>query len=148
MVRRSFHRVVITGAASGIGRSFARTLAEQGCALGLIDIAAELLRATAGEMGETAPTLHASSTKSARPWTSRFPRWHESAVSICSPPRGRVAPAVSDQSPADFERAIAIDLVGTTGAAGGGIARRHGLHCVDRAIHGWLATASLAAGTA
>jgi short-subunit dehydrogenase len=41
--KRTWSRAVVTGAASGIGRCFARTLAAQGTALGMIDIAKDAL---------------------------------------------------------------------------------------------------------
>jgi short-subunit dehydrogenase len=51
MAKRSFRRAIITGAASGIGRAFARALAAEGSALGLIDVAADPLRGVAEELG-------------------------------------------------------------------------------------------------
>jgi short-subunit dehydrogenase len=156
MARRSFRRVIITGAASGIGRSFARTLAEQGCALGLIDIAAESLRAAAGEMGEKAVTLCARvvdvSQRSAV----------DVAISSLADELGGIDLLIHcaaalfpgrflDQLPADFERAIAIDLVGTANvvraAAPAVAASRGAIVCIasTAAIHGWPAMSAYSA---
>ena len=43
----TWRRAIVTGAASGIGRSFAETLAAQGAAVGLVDVSADGLRSAA-----------------------------------------------------------------------------------------------------
>jgi short-subunit dehydrogenase len=156
MARRSFHRVVITGAASGIGRAFARTLAEQGCALGLVDIAEEAMRATAGEMGETAATLCTRVVDVSERAAV------DVAISSLAEELGRIDLLIHcaaalfpgrflDQPPADFERAIAIDLVGTANvvraSAPAVAASRGAMVCIasTAAIHGWPAMSAYSA---
>ena len=46
--RRAWRTAIVTGAASGIGRCFAETLAAQGTAVGLLDVAADALQSAAG----------------------------------------------------------------------------------------------------
>ncbi|HVO23642.1 MAG TPA: SDR family NAD(P)-dependent oxidoreductase [Candidatus Margulisiibacteriota bacterium] len=48
--RRAWRTALVTGAASGIGRCFAETLAAQGTAVGLLDVAADGLQSAAESM--------------------------------------------------------------------------------------------------
>lgn len=156
MARRSFRRVVITGAASGIGRSFARRLAEQGCALGLIDVAAESLRATADELSGSVATLRTRivdvSERSAVDARISSLAGELGGIDLLIHCAAALFPGrFLDQPPADFARAIAIDLVGTANvvraAAPAVVASRGAIVCIasTAAIHGWPAMSAYSA---
>ena len=51
---------IVTGGGAGIGRAIAARLAEQGCAIGLVDIVEEELQAAAAELGASAETADVS----------------------------------------------------------------------------------------
>lgn len=53
-------KIVVTGAASGMGRAIARLFGHEGAALALLDIAEAGLRETAGEVGATAIAVDVS----------------------------------------------------------------------------------------
>jgi short-subunit dehydrogenase len=156
MVRRSFHRVVITGAASGIGRAFARELASAGSALGLIDVAADALRAAAIELSDAAGRLRTRVVDV----SDRIAV--DEAMSALGGELGGVDLVVHcaaalfpgrflDQPPGDFEKAIAIDLVGTANvvrAAAPLVTRSRGaIVCLasTAAVHGWPAMSAYSA---
>jgi len=140
--------VIVTGAASGIGRCFARTLAAEGSAVGLLDVSEGLLRATSHELGGDAQRVYA----------------RVADVSDRASVDGSISSLVSDlggldllvhcaaalfpgrfleQAPADFERAIAVDLVGTANVVRAGArfltVSRGAVVCLasTAAIHGW-----------
>lgn len=50
---------IVTGAGNGIGRAIARRLAEEGCALGLLDLDLAAVEATAAAIGAAGGTAHA-----------------------------------------------------------------------------------------
>jgi short-subunit dehydrogenase len=156
MTRRSFRRVILTGAASGIGRAFARTLAAEGSALGLIDIAADSLRATVAEVGGAGASVRTRvadvSDRAAV----------DAAISALAEELGGVELIVHcaaalfpgrflDQPPADFERAIAVDLLGTANVVRAAAPRvagsRGAIVCLasTAAIHGWPAMSAYSA---
>ena len=59
-MRSTSHTVVITGAASGLGRALAHAYRRRGCALALIDVDGEGLQALQAAFGPTGPlvTVH------------------------------------------------------------------------------------------
>lgn len=156
MKTRSFRRAIITGAASGIGRAFARELASAGSALGLIDVATDGLRATAVELrdadgGVRTRVVDVSDRVAV-----------DDAISVLGGELGDVDLVVHcaaalfpgrflDQPAADFERAIAIDLLGTANVVRAAIpavtASRGAIVCLasTAAIHGWPAMSAYSA---
>jgi short-subunit dehydrogenase len=156
MARRVFGRVIITGAASGIGRSFARALVAEGSAVGLIDVAADLLDATARELGGDAARVRAAVVDvSDRPAL-------EAGISALALELGGVDLVVHcaaalfpghflEQPAASFEKAIAVDLLGTANVvravAAHVAAARGAIVCVasTAAIHGWPAMSAYSA---
>ncbi|RMF21207.1 MAG: SDR family NAD(P)-dependent oxidoreductase [Deltaproteobacteria bacterium] len=148
-------RVLVTGAASGIGRSFAETLAAGGAAgLGLIDVSEEGLAAVAGSLG-----THAVSGATPPEVATRVADvsdgpavtavidelaerlggldWAIHCAAILGP--GTFA----EQPPEEFERVVRVNLIGTANVAracfphlrttSGAIA------CIasTAAVHGW-----------
>jgi NAD(P)-dependent dehydrogenase (short-subunit alcohol dehydrogenase family) len=109
---------VITGAASGIGRCFAETLAARGVAVGLIDVAEGALEATAAvltDAGRRAEAVRADVSRAAEvdaaaeALAERL--GHVDLVIHCAAILGPGRFAA--QGAEGFERVIAIDLLGT-----------------------------------
>ena len=156
MAKRSFSRVIITGAASGIGRCFARALAAEGGALGLVDVALAPLQATAAELGGDAARVYTNGIDvSDRAGV-------DAGIGALAQQLGGLDLVVHcaaalfpgqflDQHPADFEKAIAVDLLGTANvlrAAAPLLASSRGaIVCLasTAAIHGWPAMSAYSA---
>ncbi|RMD84034.1 MAG: SDR family NAD(P)-dependent oxidoreductase [Candidatus Dadabacteria bacterium] len=140
-------RVIVTGAASGIGRCFAETLAGRGDRLGLIDVAA-------GPLESVRKALDAVTTVQARVADVADGRQVSQAVDELAGELGGLDWAIhcaailgpgrfADQRPGDFERVIRVNLLGTANVAravfphlrvsGGALA------CLasTAAVHGW-----------
>ncbi|HVN87086.1 MAG TPA: SDR family NAD(P)-dependent oxidoreductase [Candidatus Binatia bacterium] len=145
-----WRRAIVTGSASGIGRGFAETLADQGAAVGLIDVAADGLNATTdvvrargcrAEM-RIADVSDASETAAAVRALSDAIGGLDLLVN-CAAILGPGEWAT--QSAERFERVIRIDLVGTANtvrAALPALEQSRGAAIVlasTAAIHGWPA---------
>lgn len=156
MRTRSYKRVIITGAASGIGRAFAGELAAQGSMLGLIDVAADLLRATAHEIGSDAARIRTAvvdvSDRAAVAAGIEALAKELGGIDLLVHCAAVLSPGRFLEQPATaFERAIAVDLLGTANVvrataphvtATGGV-----IVCVasTAAIHGWPAMSAYSA---
>jgi len=147
--------VIITGAASGIGRAFSRTLAAAGSALGLLDVAADPLRATALELGGDARVRTVVVDVSDRAAV-------DAGISTLASELGGLDLVVHcaaalfpgrflEQPAQSFEKAIAVDLIGTANvvrAAAAPVAAAGGaIVCIasTAAIHGWPAMSAYSA---
>lgn len=146
-MNRTWRTAIVTGAASGIGRAFAETLARAGTAVGLIDIAGDALRDVAQAIGERAHTRVADVSAAAD---------IEAAITglvtdldglellvncAAIPGAGQFA----EQAPDAFERVIRIDLLGTINVVRAALPAlrqtRGSAVCIasTAALHGWPA---------
>lgn len=148
MAKRSFRRAIITGAASGIGRSFAHALAAEGSTLGLLDVAADGLRATADELSRAGARVRARVVDVSQREVvgAEIPALAEEigGVDLVVHCAAALFPGrFLEQPAADFDRAIAIDLLGTANVvrASAPLAIESGgaIVCLasTAAIHGW-----------
>ena len=149
-------RAIVTGAASGIGRSFAETLAAQGAAVGLVDVSADGLRtvAEACRVREQPVGTHVADVSDAAALGSAI----DSLVSAlggldvvihCAAILG---PGRFADQPADaFERVIRVNLIGTANVVRATLpalrAARGGIACLasTAAVHGWPALGAYSA---
>lgn len=148
MAKRSFRRAIISGAASGIGRAFARALAAEGSALGLVDVAADPLRGVAEELGGVGAHVRARvvDVSQREVVDAEIPALAAEigGVDLVVHCAAALFPGrFLEQPAADFDRAIAIDLLGTANvvraAAPLAIESRGTIVCLasTAAIHGW-----------
>lgn len=148
MAKRSFRRAIITGAASGIGRAFARALAAEGSALGLVDVAADPLRGVAEELGGVGAHVRARvvDVSQREVVDAEIPALAAEigGVDLVVHCAAALFPGrFLEQPAADFDRAIAIDLLGTANvvraSAPQAIESRGAIVCLasTAAIHGW-----------
>jgi short-subunit dehydrogenase len=152
----TWRAAIVTGAASGIGRCFAETLARRGAAVGLIDVAADGLVAVAdairaaGLRAETrvadvsAADEVAAATESLTSGLGGLDLLVNCAA-ILGP--GHFAA----QSAAHFERVIRVNLLGTANVVRAALPAlrqsRGAVACVasTAAVHGWPALAAYSA---
>jgi 3-oxoacyl-[acyl-carrier protein] reductase len=156
MATRSFRRVIVTGAASGIGRAFAAALVAEGSAVGLIDIAADPLRATALELGADDPTARTAvadvSDRNAVDAGIATLASELGGVDLLIHCAAALFPGRFLEQPAErFEKAIAVDLLGTANivraTASHVVSSRGAVVCVasTAAVHGWPAMSAYSA---
>jgi NAD(P)-dependent dehydrogenase (short-subunit alcohol dehydrogenase family) len=147
---------IVTGAASGIGRCFAETLARRGTAVGLIDIAAEGLaivadgiRARGGRLEVRAADVSAPPDVSAAVAALVSALGGLDLLIHCAAILG--PGHFADQSPEAFERVIRIDLLGTANVVRAALPalRQSGgaAACLasTAAVHGWPALGAYSA---
>jgi len=156
MASSQWRNAIVTGAASGIGRSFAQTLAEGGTTVGLIDVSADGLAAVADGLGTAG---HRAETRIADVSTASAVA---TAVSELVAVLGGLdlvvhcaailGPGHFTEQPADtFERVLRIDLLGTANvirAAVPALRQSHGaIACLasTAAVHGWPALGAYSA---
>jgi len=139
---------LVTGAASGIGRCFARALAENGMDLILIDVDEEGLAATGGLVESTGRRV----SRAAADVADRAAV--ERTVNELTEPAGRLDLLINCaailgggswalQSPEEFERVLRVNLLGTVNVMRSALPMlcRAGGHVVNiastAAVHGW-----------
>ena len=151
-----WQRAIVTGAASGIGRCFAETLANQGAAVGLIDVAADGLKATAEALrgaGRRVETRIADVSQAAHVGAAV-----EGLVGALGGLDVLVNCAAilgpgdwAERSAENFEHVVAVDLLGTVNtlrAALPALQQRRGVAiCLasTAAVHGWPALGAYSA---
>jgi NAD(P)-dependent dehydrogenase (short-subunit alcohol dehydrogenase family) len=139
---------IVTGAASGIGRCFAETLAAQGVPVGLIDVAADRLAATAGAIaaaGGHAETCVADVSAAADIQMGAEQLLGKlGGVEVLVHCAAILGPgAFATQAASDFERVVRIDLFGTANVLRAFLpalsASRGAIGCLasTAAVHGW-----------
>lgn len=149
----TWRRAIVTGAASGIGRSFAETLARQGTAVGLLDIAGEALQEAAQRIGEGAHTRVADVSAGAevadavQGLVADLGGLDLLVNCAAIPGAGHFA----EQSPDAFEGVIRIDLFGTVNVLRAALPAlrqsRGSAVCIasTAALHGWPALVAYSA---
>lgn len=146
--KRNWRAALITGAASGIGRCFAETLAQRGTACGLIDISADALQETADKLRGQGAKIEtcAADVSDAATVGAAVAHLDEALGGIdlvihCAAILG--AGRFDSQSSEEFERVIRIDLLGTVNVVRStlpGLRRTRGaIACLasTAAVHGW-----------
>lgn len=155
-LRPAWKSAIVTGAASGIGRCFAQTLAGRGVSVGLLDVSAEAVDAVAEAIrtqGQRAEVRRADVSNAAE--------LQVAVEEICTALGGldllvHCAAVLGPgsflaQAAADFERVIRVDLLGTANvvrAAFPWLQRSGGsLACLasTAAVHGWPALSAYSA---
>jgi 3-oxoacyl-[acyl-carrier protein] reductase len=152
----AWQTAIVTGAAGGIGRSFAQTLASQGTAVGLIDVSADGLAAVAGSIRATGRRVE---TRVADVGVASA--IHDAVEGLVSQLGGAdlviscaaiLGPGQFTQQPADaFERVIRIDLLGTAHLLRAALPAlrqsRGSMVCLasTAAVHGWPALGAYSA---
>ena len=139
---------MITGAASGIGRSFAETLARRGVAVGLLDVSASGLAAVAdairgrgGRAEARVADVSAATEVSAAVETFVSALGGLDLVIHCAAIAG--AGRFAEQTAEEFERTIRIDLLGTVNVVRAALPAlrqsRGAVACLasTAALHGW-----------
>jgi short-subunit dehydrogenase len=139
---------IITGAASGIGRRFAQILAEHGTACGLIDISASGLAETAASVSADGAKVETrladvSEAEAVRATVVDLRRalGEIDIVIHCAAILG--AGRFETLSASDFERVVAIDLLGTANVVRASLpvlrATSGAIACLvsTAAVHGW-----------
>jgi short-subunit dehydrogenase len=133
---------VVTGAASGIGRAFAETLAHRGVALGLLDISADGLATTAAALSSPGTPVQTRVVDVADSAQVDAAAEHLAAELVhCAAILG--PGAFAEQPAADFERVIRVDLIGTANVVRAflpSLRRSRGaIACIasTAAVHGW-----------
>lgn len=143
-----WQRVVVTGAASGIGRAFAEELGRRGAALGLVDVAAGGIERLAGELragairveGIVADVGDAAAMDGAAA-TVQAALGGVDLVVHCAAVLG--PGEFSGLAAADFERVVRVNLLGTANvlrAFRPGLRQTRGvIACLasTAAVHGW-----------
>ncbi|HEX7409055.1 MAG TPA: SDR family NAD(P)-dependent oxidoreductase [Candidatus Binatia bacterium] len=139
---------IVTGAASGIGRAFAETLAAAGTAVGMLDVAADLLQQAAESIRTKGGRVHTrvADISAAQELNAAVEDLIGELGGLdllinCAAIAG--AGHFTDQPADAFNRVIAINLLGTTNivrAALPALRQSHGaIACVasTAAVHGW-----------
>lgn len=145
---RRWRAAIITGAASGIGRRFAQTLAERGTACGLIDVSAGGLAETAAGMRNAGAKVETRVADVSAAEAVRVAVEDVQAalggidlVVHCAAILG--AGRFESLTASDFERVIAIDLLGTANVVRASLPalreRGGAIACLasTAAVHGW-----------
>jgi NAD(P)-dependent dehydrogenase (short-subunit alcohol dehydrogenase family) len=151
-----WNKVLITGAAGGIGRAFAEELGRRGSAVGLVDVAAEGLAETAELL-----TARGVVVKHTLADVSNAVAVNEAVQSLGSQLEGLdlvvhcaavLGPgAFADQGQEAFERVIRIDLLGTANVVRASLPAlresRGAIACLvsTAAVHGWPGLAAYSA---
>ncbi len=147
---------IVTGAASGIGRSFAETLGRRGVATGLIDVSAdgiaavaETIRATGGRTETRAADVSSASEIGA---AVDFLASSFGGIDLLVHCAAILGPGTFAAQPAaDFDRVIQVDLIGTANVVRAtlpALRQSHGaVACVasTAAVHGWPALGAYSA---
>ena len=156
MANLPWRSAIVTGAASGIGRCFAETLAGQGAAVGLTDVAADALAAVADGLRTAGKRVEArlADVSTAGAVDAAFSELTAAlggldlvvhCAAILGPAR------FMEQAAESFERVIRVDLLGTANvirAAVPGLRRSRGaIACLasTAAVHGWPALGAYSA---
>ena len=147
---------IITGAASGIGRAFADTLAGQGTAVGLMDVSAEgldtactAIRGRGGRVETRVADVSAAAQVAAAVTELATALGGLDLVVNCAAILG--PGHFADQTAATFERVLRINLLGTANvlrAALPALRQSHGAFASlasTAAVHGWPALAAYSA---
>ena len=154
--RRGWRAALITGAAGGIGRCFADTLAAGGAAVGLLDVssdgltrAADAIRAAGGRVETQCADVSVAAEVSRATETLASSLGGIDLVIHCAAILG---PGLfADQPAADFERTVRIDLLGTANVVRAALPQlrrsRGSIACLasTAAVHGWPALAAYSA---
>ena len=140
-------RAIVTGAASGIGRCFAETLAARGCAVGLLDVAAGPLDATAAGIAAAGGRVQqrladvGDATALSGAVEALVAELGGLDLAIhCAAIAG--AGLFAAQSAAEFDRVLRINLSGTANlvrAVRPSLGRGGAIACIasTAAVHGW-----------
>jgi NAD(P)-dependent dehydrogenase (short-subunit alcohol dehydrogenase family) len=154
-VNRTWRAAIVTGAASGIGRSFAETLASRGVAVGLLDrsadgltAVAEVIRATGRVETRVADVSRADELDAAAAALVAALGGVDLAINCAA----ILGPGhFAAQSAADFERVIRVDLLGTANVLRTLLPwlrqSRGAIACLvsTAAVHGWPALGAYSA---
>lgn len=108
-------RVLLTGAAGGIGAATARRLAANGARLALVDVDGDPLETLGADLGDAAVTYRADVTDLAaleRAVTDVGSRWGGLDVVIANAGMDLIGP-LADLPPAAFDRCIEVNVLGT-----------------------------------
>ncbi|MBI1814429.1 MAG: SDR family NAD(P)-dependent oxidoreductase [Deltaproteobacteria bacterium] len=144
----AWRHAIVTGSASGIGRAFAQALAQQGAVVGLVDVSADGLAATADSIRANGgrAEMRVADVSAAAPLATAIEELVSALGGLdlvinCAAILGPGEWA--NQSPDSFERVIRIDLIGTANvlrAALPALKRSRGAAvCLasTAAVHGW-----------
>ncbi len=146
----TWRTAIVTGAASGIGRAFAQTLARGGTAVGMVDVAAEAMEQAADELRRTGAAVVAR-----RADVSASAEVEDAVRALVAELGGldllvncAAIPGAGhfgEQSAEAFERTVRIDLLGTANVLRAGLPAlrqsRGSAVCIasTAALHGWPA---------
>ncbi len=111
------HAAIVTGAASGLGAETARQLAQAGAKVACLDINLHGAKATAAQIGGLAIPCDVTSSDSATAAVAQARQQHGAARILVNcagvGPAKRIVGRDGPMPLADFERVIAINLIGT-----------------------------------
>ncbi len=146
---------IVTGAASGIGRCFADTLASQGTSLGLLDVSADGLRAAADALRTRGQLeTHVADVSDAAALRAAIDALVAAlgGVDLVVHCAAILGPGHFAEQPAEaFERVIHINLLGTANVVRATLpalrASRGAIACLasTAAVHGWPALSAYSA---
>jgi NAD(P)-dependent dehydrogenase (short-subunit alcohol dehydrogenase family) len=108
-------RVLLTGAAGGIGSATARRLAAHGARLALVDVDGDPLEALGADLGDAAATYRVDITDLTaleRVVSDASSRWGGLDVVIANAGMDLIGP-LAELSPAAFDRCIEVNVLGT-----------------------------------
>jgi NAD(P)-dependent dehydrogenase (short-subunit alcohol dehydrogenase family) len=156
MAKTTWRTAIVTGAASGIGRSFAETLAAAGTAVGLLDVAAQQLAQVADTIRSGGGRVHTrvADVSSAADLGAAMQALiaelsHLDLLISCAAILG---PGHFKEQPAEaFERVLHIDLLGTANVVRAALPAlrqsRGAIACIasTAAVHGWPALVAYSA---